>query len=236
MLVTVKSAGAMGAALAVLGLALSPVIATAQQAPAEKRLISATRGSASGFTPAAADPRLAAILARNTASTSGFRFTPASSTRPSRALTVAVRSRTALTPVSLDRPVGPAPTLDLAPIAYNLGVSVGWKKFAVSSDVRQTPLGSLQGGRRAMDVGLSYTTKRWTTRVQLAADQPIGNAPRLINNGESVAVDFGSSYKLTRNFDLTAGVRYKQDRERLEALPDSRRDSQAAYVGTVIKF
>lgn len=228
--------GSMGAALAVIGLALSPMIAAQAQVTPEKRSVSAARGSVGSFTPAAADPRLAAILSRYNVQSKGFRFTPASSIRPSRALTVAVRARSSLTPLTMDRPVAPAPTLNLTPISYNLGVSVGWKSFAVSGDVAQTGLGTLQGGRRAMDVGLSYTTKRWTTRVQVAADQPVGNAPRVINGGESVAVDFGGSYRLNRKIDLTAGVRYKSDRDRLESLPDNRRDSQAAYVGTVIKF
>jgi predicted porin len=97
-------------------------------------------------------------------------------------------------------------------------------------------LGTLQGRRQRADVGVSYTTKKWTTRVALASERPVGRAPRSATAEESVAVDFGSSYRLARNLDVTAGVRYKSQRDRLEPLADTRRDSQAVYVGTQFKF
>ena len=40
---------------------------------------------------------------------------------------------------------------------------------------------------------------------------------------------------LTKNIDVTAGVRYKSD-DRIEPLTDTRRDSQAVYVGTAFRF
>ena len=46
----------------------------------------------------------------------------------------------------------------------------------------------------------------------------------------------GGSYSLTRNIDLTAGLRYKSERERLTRFNDDRRDSQAVYVGTAFRF
>ena len=39
-----------------------------------------------------------------------------------------------------------------------------------------------------------------------------------------------------RNLDLTAGLRYKSERERLARFNDDRRDSQAVYVGTAFRF
>ena len=44
------------------------------------------------------------------------------------------------------------------------------------------------------------------------------------------------AYSLTRNLDLTAGMRYKSERERLTRREDDRRDSQAVYVGTAFRF
>jgi hypothetical protein len=35
---------------------------------------------------------------------------------------------------------------------------------------------------------------------------------------------------------LTGGVRYNVERDRLTALQDNRRDSQAVYIGTAFKF
>jgi hypothetical protein len=44
------------------------------------------------------------------------------------------------------------------------------------------------------------------------------------------------SYQIARNLDVTGGVRYKIQRDRLEPLADQRRDSQAVYVGTAFRF
>ena len=97
-------------------------------------------------------------------------------------------------------------------------------------------LGLVGGRRQAADLGLSYTAKRWSTRLQVAAERPVGTAPRIVDSSESVALDVGGSYRLTRNIDVTAGVRYKSQRERLEPLKDNRRDSQAVYLGTAFRF
>ncbi len=229
--------GLGGVAAAALGLALSPAIAASLQSSGPAP-IKVSRGGFGSFTPAAADPKLAAAFARGGLSTSGFRFTPASSaSKANRKVTVAVRARsTAVTP-SVDRPTHSTALLNVAPVAYNLGVSVGWKRFAISGDVATSDLGLAQGRRQAADVGLSYTVKKWTTRVQLAAERPLGTEPRLTDAGESVAVDFGGSYSLNRNIAVTAGVRYKSERNnRLEALQDNRRDSQAVYLGTAFRF
>ena len=228
--------GVMGAAAA-LCLALSPALAASLQSSAPAP-IKISRTGFGSFTPAAADPKLAAAFARSTLSTSGFRFTPSSSvSKANRKVTVAVRARTTATLPSADRPAGTAALLNIAPVAYNLGVSVGWKRFAISGDVATADLGLAQGRRQAADVGLSYTVKKWTTRVQLATERPVGAEPRLVGPGESVAVDFGGSYSLARNIDVTAGVRYKSERNnRLEALQDNRRDSQAVYLGTAFRF
>ena len=45
------------------------------------------------------------------------------------------------------------------------------------------------------------------------------------------------SYRLTRNFDVTAGVRYTQERDRLAPVVDTaKQDSQAVYIGTQFHF
>ena len=41
---------------------------------------------------------------------------------------------------------------------------------------------------------------------------------------------------LTRNLNVTAGVRYSQERDRLAPLTDGKQDSQAVYVGTQFRF
>ncbi len=225
-----------GAAIASLAM-LSPAFgASAGVVPSRAPLSASLREGIGAFTPAATDARLAVALSRSGLSSSGFRFTPASSIRLNRSVTVAVRARSNRPDsvgdqASLVRPT----TASIAPIAYNLGAAVGWRKFAVSGDMQKLDLAGL-GRRESVDVGVSYTNKRLTTRVQVAADRATGPAARSILGGSGVSVDFGSSYALTRNLDVTAGVRYRADRDRLLPQTDTRRDSQAVYVGTAIRF
>lgn len=192
------------------------------------------------FTPASADPRLAALLARSGLIDSDFRFTPTESRRDSsRAVTVAVRARSSLAVREAQRnPAnsGPDATVGLAPIAYSLGVSVGWKRFALSGDMTRVDLAGTPGSREAVDIGISYTGKRASARVQATADRPIGDTPKLVAEDPSYALDVGGSYSIARNVDLTAGLRYKREISRLERLSDNRRDSQAVYIGTALRF
>ena len=94
----------------------------------------------------------------------------------------------------------------------------------------------MPGSREAADVGVSYTAHRFTGRVKAAAERPLANAPQLIEEAPAYSLDVGGSYRLTRNLDVTAGVRYKAERDRLAQLSDDRRDSQAVYVGTAFRF
>ena len=203
------------------------------------RVLLSARGGLGSFTPAASDSRLAASLAHSSLISSGFRFTPSVATvRLNRSVTVAVRARTSGAALSGERtalvaaPTGTA----ISPLAYNLGVAVGWKRFALSSDMAKVDLGAL-GGREAVDVGVSYNTRKWTARVAAAADRPTTGTPRALSEGTGYSVDFGGSYSLTRNLDVTAGVRYRAtENQRLLPQVDNRRDSQAVYVGTAFKF
>ncbi|MBJ6122434.1 hypothetical protein [Sphingomonas mollis] len=225
--------GIVAGALAAAGTLVAPAFGATdkQSLRAPTRQTVRTVG---GFTPAAGDPRLAALLARGNFG-GDFRFTPAESRHDTRAMTVAVRARTNRG-VS-DRSVAAADTtIGLAPIAYNLGVAVGWKRFVIASDVTRVDLASQPGGREAADVALSYSGKRWTGRVAAVADRPLADTPRAVADLPSYSVDLGGSYSLTRNLDVTAGVRYRLDRERLTQAADQRRDSQAVYVGTAFRF
>jgi hypothetical protein len=238
--------GQMGAALAVASLVLTPALLANEQNFNQRRAASVPQRAGIGsFTPAAADPRLAAAFARSGLVSTGFRFTPASSkAKPSGIVKVAVRARrsTTATPAAGSSPqalavaAAPAPTVAIAPVAYNLGVAVGWKRFALSGDVIKSDTGALPGGREGAALGLSYNARKWSTRVQVEAERPLGTAPRSLQGGESIALDVGGSYSLSRNLDVTAGVRLRSDRDRLQAVADNRRDSQAVYVGTAFKF
>lgn len=227
-------------AVAALGLVAAPAL-LAQSAP-QQRVTAAKRApsisSIGTFTPAAADPRLAAALARSGLSGSGFRFTPADSIRTSnRSVTVAVRARNTRPATALaDRGAAAPAAVTLQPIAYNLGVSVGWKRFAISGDLAKLDLAGAPGSRESAEVGVSYTGKRASGRIKAGAERPLLSEPSLIADDPNYSIDVGGSYSITRNLDVTAGVRYKSEENRLPQLTDNRRDSQAVYVGTAIRF
>jgi hypothetical protein len=230
-------------ALVGLGFTVAPALGASETPAARfaaKRPVMTMRGIGS-FTPASADPRLAAIFARGGLDTSGFRFTPSDTRRDgSHPVTVAIRARSARGVAVVDRtsPL-PASTTSLTPIAYNLGVAVGWKRFALSGDVSKVDLAGLPGGREAADVGVSYTIKRFSGRVKAGADRPLAGMPALVDDVPAYSIDVGGSYSLTHRLDVTAGVRYKAERDRLMEQPAddaTRHDSQAVYVGTAFHF
>ena len=185
------------------------------------------------FTPAAADPRFSFGVG-DAYDDGAFRFTP-SATGNRRAITVAVRSR-AISRQQAARTMA-LPSDGLAPSAYSLGASIGWKRFALSGDVQKMDGGLLPIGRESADLGLIFSGKRWATELEVASERatgqklPVGPSP-----DESFSVGLGGSYALTRRLNVTGGVRFKQQHEQMQALTDDRRDSQSIYLGTTFKF
>jgi hypothetical protein len=225
--------GALGAAVA--------LIAPALGAPEGPRLAAIRQtipvSSIGGFTPSSADPKLAAILARSGIDGSGFRFTPSEGQRISkRAVTVAVRARTQPAAVpeeraAVDSNVGPT----LAPIAYNLGTSVGWKRFAAAGNLAKLDLGVQPSNQDRLGAGTGKAGRR-AASLTAGADKPAVEPAKLVADAPSGSIGVGGSYSLTRHFDVTAGVRYKSEKDRLLRLEDTRRDNQALYVGTAFRF
>lgn len=226
-------AGFAAGAMLVAGALVAPAFGAVDR-PAPRVLKRSPPRAIGGFTPAAGDPRLAALFARSGLGAEGFRFTPAETRGGNRGVSVAVRARSnrdtarvALAPV--------AATVGIAPIAYSLGASVGYKRVAITGDVHRVDLAGQPGGRETANVAVTYDLARWQGRVRAAADRPLAGTPRAIAEQPSVLLDVGGSYALTRNLDLTAGVRYRSERERLTRV-DQRRESQGVYVGTALRF
>lgn len=226
------------AAVAAAGLVLTPAFATtsAKKRPAA---VSLSFDSLSAFTPANADPKLAAALAGKSLSLTDFKFTPAPAKgRPSQ-VRVAIRARVNTpTQVAVAQASAPAAAVSaLTPSTYNLGVAVGWRRFAVSGDVSKVKEADPAiGGRETAVVGVSYSLSKFTGRVAVGADRPDGKALPALRQGDTYSLDVGGSYSLSRRVALTGGVRYNIERDRLSALQDNRRDSQAVYIGTAFKF
>jgi porin-like protein len=226
------------AAIAAAGLVLSPAFATT---PSKKRppAVSLSFDSLSSFTPANADPKLAAALAGKSLSLSDFKFTPAPAKgRPSQ-VRVAIRARVNTpTEAAVAQASAPAAAVNaLTPSSYNLGVAVGWRRFAVAGDVAKVKAADpALGGRETAVVGVSYSLSRFTGRVAVGADKTDGHALPALRRGDTYSLDVGGSYSLSRRVAVTGGVRYNVERDRLTALQDDRRDSQAVYIGTAFKF
>lgn len=202
-----------------------------------------TRGNMGTFTPASVDPRFArTITMHNLGHGQLFRFTPAgSATRPGRSVTVAVRvDPGSAHAISVKRGVGDAQlaavsgALRLAPSAYSLGVSRGYQSFTPPGDVRKSESADL-ASFRLRGTGQDEPS-RLNARIAFDEREKTGRSPRTLEgNGEQI-VDVGGSFSVTRNLDVTAGVRYSQERDRLLPQIDGQKDSQAVYVGTQFRF
>jgi len=237
-----KRNGRIAAALAA-GAALILVPAIASAKPDSKKrppAVSLSFDRVTSFTPANADPKLAAEFA-NKPSIADFKFTPAAPKgRPSQ-IRVAIRARGAdvvrgrsadLASAGVNSAVGA-----LTPASYNLGVAVGWRRFAVTGEVGKSRSASLAlGERETAVVGVNYSLKRFTGRVAATAERSDGSRAPALGHEKGYAVDVGGSYDISRRIAVTGGVRYKVEQDRVSALKDERRDSQAVYVGTAFKF
>ena len=244
-----KRSGTTAAALlcgAVSLLALpSAVLAFANRmaVSSEVQLASAANG---GFIPAEVDPRLAhSVTVRALSKGQLFQFTPAAT--PSRndasVVTVAVRLGGAAIPTLALR--GPAPTevalgsttLRIAPAAYSLGTARGYRSFAQNSassvPVNQAEMPDLASYQPKP--GIAPDRSRFAPRIALDEKEKTGRSPRTFEQSDQ-QVDLGGSYRVTRNLNVTAGVRMTSDRDRLRPLTDGRQDSQAVYVGTQFRF
>jgi hypothetical protein len=225
------------AALTALSLSLAPAFAAQTNSKSKKPAPNPSL-VASSFTPAVADPRLAAAFANRGVVGGSFRFTPSTSGDRSKKVQVAVRAR-ATTPAAARRSAAeatPASLSSLTPTAYNLGVAIGWKSFAISGDIARLDGGLLPLDRESAEVGLSYSaSQRFTGRLKVAAERSDTRELQLGPQERAYMLDVGGSYSIARNLDLTGGLRYKIQHDRLQSIAE-RRDSQAVYIGTAFRF
>jgi hypothetical protein len=230
----------LAAAAAAAGLVLTPAIATSMPAKKKPALVALSFDPVSSFTPANADPKLAAALAGKGLALTDFKFTPAPAKgRPSQ-VRVAIRARV-LAPAQTQLADAGMPTAAvnaLTPTGYNLGLAVGWRRFAVSGDVAKVKSADPAfAGRESAVLGVSYSlNSKLSTRVAVGAERTSGDPVPALRRGDNVSLDAGASYNLSHRIALTGGVRYNIERDRISAFQDDRRDSQAVYVGTAFKF
>ncbi len=215
--------------------ALVPALALAAAPDKRPAPISFSFDSIGNFTPAGADPKLAAKLGIGATSISGFKFTPAAAKGRPAQVRVAVRAgsgRAADEALAQFSPASPT----ITPSSYNLGVAVGWKRFAVSGGVTSAESANPDLGKRESAVAaVSYDLKKFTGRVAVGAERDTSRFSAL-NRGDTYSVDVGGAYRIGRRVAVTGGVRYGIEKERIATLSDDRADSKAVYVGTALKF
>lgn len=229
-----------GTAVAVAGFMLSPAFgARSDFSPRGDSAVSlGALGSISSFTPATQDSRLAAAYAKIalSASRKSFRFTPTSgSMSGQRSVTVMVRSDGE--PVTISRTLAP---VAITPVAFSLNTnSHSWRKFALPESVGRKELDPVPAEPIAAvrNFSLEQGKKdRFSTKVLMETRRDATAGVRGPTE-KDYTLDLASSYSLTRNLNVTAGVRYNASTAgRLTPMTDDRQDSQAVYLGTIFKF
>jgi len=207
------------------------------------------------FTPADADPRLAEFIERRSGDARMLRFTPAGAadSTVARSVTVAVRvdqqtadALAASSGIGAQRGSdGTAIGLRVTPTRYNLGLARGYSSFAQAParTIAAPELSANLSNARIPDLAqfAPRSTRRdepsrFAARIELEED---ATADDVAVSGETLTdqmLDVAGSYSLTRNLDITAGVRIEQDRD-LIPVPDlDQQDSQAVYIGTQFRF
>lgn len=203
------------------------------------------------FTPASVDPQLARFVAGHAPGSNHLmRFTPAGvAGHGQRAVTVAVRiDEEAAHAIEVRSAIAAAQDqmsadsgLHIAPVRYSLGVLRGYQGIAqlaqpavLSKKLSDAAMPDLSAYRPAQPAA---EPSRLTPRIALQHEEKLGTTPRTQQALGEQSVDLGESYRLTRNLDVTAGLRYSQQNDRLVTAHErGQQDSQAVYVGTQFRF
>ncbi|MEZ5707844.1 MAG: hypothetical protein R3E02_00475 [Blastomonas sp.] len=199
------------------------------------------RGGIGSFTPASVDPRLVSSLKFNALRDGKmFRFTPAGTdSRGKRAMTIAVRmgpesaSAINVRPQLASAPGKAVPAVQITEAAFSLGAAKGFQKFALPISQRSE---SAMPDIAKLGEGAKGKESRFSPRIEMDGDTTPGSRNRAFGDQGNYSVDVGGSYKLTRNLDVTAGIRLKSERDRLDPLTNEQFDSQAVFVGTEFRF
>jgi len=198
------------------------------------------------FTPASVDPKLAKFMAgRATGSAQMVRFTPAgASDHSKRSLTVAVRvDDEAAQAIQVRSAIASAQDqlagndVHIVSTRYNLGLARGYQSFAqpstLSKKLSETAIPDLSSFKPAP---VAQPDTRFASHLALAHEEKPGVSPRTREALGEQSVDLATSYRLTRSLDVSAGVRYSQERDRIAVPEGTPQDSQAVYIGTQFRF
>ncbi|WP_347302681.1 hypothetical protein V5740_11835 [Croceibacterium sp. TMG7-5b_MA50] len=203
------------------------------------------------FTPSAVDPAVADLVAQRGAGRGLDRFTPAGSGERAarRTVTVAVRvdgdgAARFATVRPAQRSLGAVAATDagalrIAPTRYNLGVARGFQPFAkpapvLSQTLSDAAIPNLADFRPA---DTDTVESRFAARIGVEENGRSAPAARPADPRGDQTVNVAGSYRLTRNLNVTAGVRYSQQQHRITPAQDvSHKEGQAVYIGTQFSF
>jgi hypothetical protein len=241
-----KNAAFASLLLAAGSLVLSPVMVPAFAAKSSEKAGNASKSWLNTFTPSGVDSRLAAKYAATSGSgDSRFPFTLAGTEgNRNRTIIVAARANSRLTAgaVSVRSAISPeagnGKGLRLSTVDYRLTASKGWQSFALPSVPKlaaKVPLTELGKGSFRLDETVKKPSK-FSTNIKLDQNREVAPPAKGSAAAGDYKLDVGGSFSISRKIDVTAGVRYASENDRMLPTPDNRKDSEAVYVGTKIRF
>ncbi len=242
-----KNATFAAALLATVSLALSPVMMPAFAAKSLQQASSASKDWLNTFTPSGVDSRLAAkYTATDSSANERFPFTLAGAdNNRNRTIIVAARANSRLTAgaVSVRSAIaavepGAGTGIRLSTVDYRLTASKGWQGFALPSAPKlaaRVPLTELGKGSFRLDEAAKKPSK-FSTNIKLDQNREVAPPARGSAAAGDYKLDVGGSFSISRKIDVTAGVRYASENDRVLPTADNRKDSEAVYVGTKIRF
>lgn len=244
MALKVRTALMAGSLAAAVLLAVPSVGAASSIITGEKTFSLNLSGNVVPFTPAIVEgDSNDAVKLSALSSNPSFQFTPADEDgRGARSFTVTARlSQDKVQAINIRESVAKpgARTVEpvqITPTSYRLGVAKGWQSFALPKTIRNIDVPQLESLGAAPSANENDKPSRFSPRIELDSTAQVGSTPRTFSGETSYSVEVGGSYSLSKNLDVTAGVRLRDERDRLAPLTNKQNDSQAVYVGTQIRF
>lgn len=235
------------ALLASGSLAISPFVMPAFAASTNMQSSRKSNDWLNTFTPAGVDRLLAGkFVEPSGANNARFPFTLVGrDANRNRTIIVAARASSRLTDgavsirgaITMAEP-GVGKALRLSAIDYRLTAAKGWQGFKLPTAPKLSavvPLSELGRGNFRLEDNAKKSGK-FNTSVKFDQHKDTAPSARGSAAANEYKLDVGGSFSISRKIDLTAGVRYTSDNERVMPITDNRKDSEAVYVGTKIRF
>lgn len=240
-----KTATYAAALLAAGSLVLSPIVVPAFASGGPINLSKPSIFNT--FTPSGVDSRLAAKFEKRAiGGVNRFPFTPSGiSSTSSRTMTVAARTNSGLGANAISvrnaaATIEAGNGLRIHPSDYRLTAARGWQGFVLPSTPKiatPKPLSEIAArGNFRIDEEAKGKPSRFSAGMKLDQKRDAAPPARRTTTAGDYSLDVAGSFSISRRIDVTAGVRYNSERDRVLKQADGKTDSEAVYVGTKIRF